>query len=780
MSDTTSLATVDVLTKVLPPAAFTDANLFSLAICRAVNLSLEHGNSDGSCVAYVHFSMIAGPHFGNYKAGFRFGRLGYELVEKRGLERFKARTYLWFGQFVIPWTKHVRAGRDLMRRPFEAANKTGDLIVAAYSCAALNTNLLAAGDPLPEVQREAENGLEFAQKARFGLVIDCITPHLGIIRTLRGPTPKFGSFDHEGFDELVFEQNLESQPVLALNECRYWIRKLQARFVFGDYASAVHASLRAQQLLWTSPSQFETAEYHFYGALSRATCCDSAFPDRHRQDFEALIAHHRQLEVWAENCPENFENRAALVGAEIARQEGRDFEAMRLYEEAIRSARANGFVHNEAVANELAARFYAARGFEQIAELYLRNARHCYLSWGADGKLSAGELVLDSRRTIGTSVEQLDLGTAIKASQAVSGEIVLENLIKTLMVIAVEHGGAERGLLILPGGEEHRIEAEARTGRDKVEVSLRQSLVMPSELPESLFRYVIRTQERVILDDATAQSLFSEDEYVRQRRPRSVLCLPLVKQGKLMGMLYLENNLAPGVFTPKRLAMLELLASQAAISLDHARVYAELARENSERKRAEEELRRSEAFLAQGQRISHTGSWRWQVATGAIYWSEEHFRIFEFDPETDKPSHALFMERIHPEDRASFEELLNRAVRDESDFENQYRIVLPDGSIKFLRSMGQALVNTAGELEFIGTVMDVTDLKRAEEMQVAIAREREMFAQQRATQFARANEALRGCLDTLASVPELDEFLGQSHGCHHGATRRCLFHSAIV
>jgi hypothetical protein len=137
------------------------------------------------------------------------------------------------------------------------------------------------------------------------------------------------------------------------------------------------------------------------------------------------------------------------------------------------------------------------------------------------------------------------------------------------------------------------------------------------------------------------------------------------------------------------------------------------------------------------------------------------FPNFWVDPETDKPSYALFMERIHPEDRASFEELVKRAVRDQSDFENQYRIVLPDGSIKFLRSVGQAIVSPAGELEFVGTVMDVTDLKGAEEMQVAIAREREMFAQQRATQFARANEALRGCLDTLASVPELDEFLGR-------------------
>jgi predicted ATPase len=242
MSDPISLATLDVLTKVLPPALFTDANLLSLVICRAINLSLEHGNSDGSCFAYVWLGIIAGPHFGNYKVGFRFGRLGYELVEKRGLKRFQARTYACFGYDVMPWTKHFRACRDLLRRAFEVANKTGDLTFAGYSCNNLNSNLLAAGDPLVEVQREAENGLAFAQKARFGHVIDLITAQLGLIRTLRGLTPKFGFFDDGQFDEVRFERHLASEPVLALPECWYWTRKLQARFFAGDYASAVGAS----------------------------------------------------------------------------------------------------------------------------------------------------------------------------------------------------------------------------------------------------------------------------------------------------------------------------------------------------------------------------------------------------------------------------------------------------------------------------------------------------------------------------------------------------------
>src|ERR1700682_1944089 len=247
---------------------------------------------------------------------------------------------------------------------------------------------------------------------------------------------------------------------------------------------------------------------------------------------------------------------------------------------------------------------------------------------------------------------------------------------------------------------------------------------------------------------------FQRTNMLVDRAPDLCSAWPLVKQAKLMGVLYLENKLAPRVFTPKRLAMLELLASQAAISLENAGLYADLQQENIIRKRAED-------FLARGERIGHTGSWGWHVATGLIYWSKEHFRIFDYDPETTKPSYSLFMERIHPEDRFSFEEILNRAVRDKSDYEYDYRIVLPDRSIKFLRSVGQALANPSGELEFIGTVMDITDLKRAEEMRAVMARERELFAQQRATELAKANEALRGCLDALASVPELDDFLGQ-------------------
>src|SRR5207237_10143038 len=191
-----------------------------------------------------------------------------------------------------------------------------------------------------------------------GRVVAIITAQLQLIRTLRGLTPAFGCFDEEQFDERRFEHDLASQADLALAECWYWIRKLQARVLAGDYRSAIEASSKARPLLWTSPSFFETAEYEFYGGLARAGFCNSIPSEEQPQHRTALSVHHRQLEIWATHCPENFESRAALVGAEIARIDGRVVDAMDLYEQAIRSARAIGFVHHEALANGLAARFY--------------------------------------------------------------------------------------------------------------------------------------------------------------------------------------------------------------------------------------------------------------------------------------------------------------------------------------------------------------------------------------------------------------------------------------
>jgi len=587
LSDPSSRATLNILTKLGVPAVATDINLAVLVNCRAVNLSLEHGNCEASCCAYVWLGAIARARFGDYRAGYRLGRIGYELLEKRRWNHFQALTHSLFGSAVMPWARPFRACRDVFRRAIEEANSIADVVIAASTGCHVNTNMLAAGDHLAEVERVAERHLEIALTARFGLAVAWIETQLGLIRTLRGVTWRFGCLDHGQFEEPAAEHRFAGNPNLQSVECVYWIRKLQARFFAGDYTAALECSSRAQRMpLSASGLDFEAAEYHFYSALARAAHCDFAAADERVQHLEALALHQRQLDIWAEHCPENFENRAALVGAEIARIKGRELVAERLYEAAIESARENGYVHVEALANELAARFYAARGFETISQAYLRNARYGYLRWGADGKvrqldhlhpqLRAEETSAARTGTIEAPLDQLDLATVIKVSQAVSGEMVLEKLLDAVMRTAMEHAGAERGLLIVPRSDELQIDAEATTRGEDVTVHLVDGAHAPAVLPESLVRYVMRTQEIVILDDASSQNAFSADPYIVQRRARSTLCLPLINQGKLIGILYLENNLTPHVFTPDRVTVLKVLASQAAISLENSRLYRDL------------------------------------------------------------------------------------------------------------------------------------------------------------------------------------------------------------
>ncbi|UFW51988.1 MULTISPECIES: trifunctional serine/threonine-protein kinase/ATP-binding protein/sensor histidine kinase [Bradyrhizobium] len=609
MSDPASLATMDVLTKLLPPALFTDMNLLSLTICRAVNLGLEWGHSDGSCVAYVQLGMVAGLQFGDYKSGFRFGELGYELVEQRGMSRFQAATYLIFGAHVVPWTRHFRAARDLLRRAFESAHRSGDLTYAAYSCSNLNGNLFQAGDPLVEVLSEAETGLAFARKMGFGFIEDIIAAQLGLFRTLRGLTPRFGSFDDEQFDELRIEEHFAANPNLWRAECIYWILKLRARFLAGDRASAVDILSKLQRRRWTPLTPAEAASYHFYAALSLAALPETIAAGHRRID--TIAAHHRQLRTWAENCPDNFEHCAALVGAEIARLEGRDSDAMRLYEHAVRSARTNGLAAEEGLAYELAANFYAARDYDAFANIYRWSARDAYARWGADGKvrqiddvyphLAENAPVLTATDTIGAPIGHLDLVAALKVSEAVSGEIVLEKLIDILMRTTIEHAGAERGLLILQRDAELRIRAEASTRGVQINVDLCDRPISQVEIPESLVLYAARTHESAILDDAAESGAFRADRYIQLKSARSILVIPLTKQGSLVALLYLENNLAKAVFTPARVALLKFLASEAATSLDNARLYRELQEREQRYREAQMELAHANRVAVMGQ-----------------------------------------------------------------------------------------------------------------------------------------------------------------------------------
>jgi PAS domain S-box-containing protein len=586
MTDPELQADAQVLAGLFLPAYYTDFRLSCLVSCRMVNVTLrglQHGICGAAAARFGGFGQILGPVFHHYAEGYRFAKLARDLVEKHGFIAQQARVYFQVGT-TAAWSQPLASAIDLLRRSFRSATETGAVGMACFSLDHIITCRFVRNDPLDAIWSESEKSLAFVRKAEFRDVAAVIVSQQRFIANMQGRTTTSSTFSDAQFDEAAFEAQLTG-TCNATTVCLHWILKLQARFLSGDYAEALAAADKARALLWASTAHIQRVDYYHYAALTIAALHESASADQQRAWHDLLMAHQEQMREWAENYPPTFGDKHALVSAEIARLEGRDMDAMRLYEGAILAARENEFIQNEGVALEVAARFYQTRGFGTSAHAFLQNARNCYLRWGAEGKVRQLDRLHPHLRehpvqaspaaTIGAPPEQLDVGAVVEASQAVSTEIVLDRLIETLMTIASEHAGAQRGLLVLMQGDTPLIEAAATTDQKSVMVTVRQEAVTPVAIPVSLLNTVIRIRQSVILDDAWAQNPFSADPYILEKRARSVLCLPLLKQTQLIGVLYLENNLASHVFTPARLSLLELLASQAAISLENARLYGE-------------------------------------------------------------------------------------------------------------------------------------------------------------------------------------------------------------
>jgi PAS domain S-box-containing protein len=711
MTDPISRAILDVIASFSFHICAASANkpFEVLIVCAAVHLNLEHGIHDAACYAFAHLGYLAAWRYDNFEAGFRFGQLGYGLVDRKGLRRFEALVCMIFSSVIMPWSKHVTSCRSVIRRTSDVAHSTHNRQIAVSNSSFLLSNLLLAGDPLVEVEREAEARLAFCRTSAFVDWTKAVSTQAALIRNLRGSTTQFGSLDDQHFDELQMESYFATQPHLLEAECWYWVRKLQVRFLAGDYAAAVDASSHAQALIWTSSSFLESADAHFYGALSHAESCDGASAEAYQQHFQALNAHQRQLDIWAEHCPDNFENRAALVGAEIARIQSRDLDAMRLYEKAIQSSRENGFVNNEALAYERASAFYRSRGFDQFADTYLRNARACYATWGADGKVRQLEALYpyltdeyppsDPTRTVLTPIEHFDLSAVLKVSQAVQGETNLETLITAVMRLALEHAGAQRGLLISPHGDAYRIDAEAKSSHESVAVDLRHTSLGVDDLPWSVFQYVLRTRERVLLQDASAESEFAPDEYLRKHRTRSLLCIPLVKQARLAGIIYLENNLTSGAFTPARMALLEVLASDAAVSLENARLYRDLQEGERESRLIVETI---PGFVAG---FSPVGEVEF-VNKGLIEYCGQGLEAMKLWSTNGT---------VHVDDLPHVVELFTRGITSGEPYDFDARIRGYDGIYRWFQIRGLPLRDMGGQIvRWYSLLVDIDDRKRAE------------------------------------------------------------------
>jgi PAS domain S-box-containing protein len=716
---------MEVFSGLLTPTGTSNHLLYCLIVLRMANISIEHGNTPESASAYsVLGGFVFGWRVGTFASADAFTQLALNLVTQAGFDRYAARVYAVVAGASGPWSRPLKECYDLAVRSTEMGYEQGGITYSSYAWAVGLSALLDSGRVLTDVQRQADKVLGVAHKLNFPLLIEFITVALGLIRALRGHSASFETFNAEGFDQEVYERRLEGSSHLWHALVRYRIRKLQLQFYAGNYSSCITLIEQLEPEI-NVLRVFEYAEYQFFSALSRAAWLSSHSGELAKAQFDAMLSSHKALADWSLRCPANFADRATLVEAEIARLEGRELDAERLYERAIRFSREHGSIQNQGLGNELAARFYLARGFDVIAETYLRNARTCYFRWEAFGKVGQLDKLhphiaddLGGRAVPGlvteTGLQHLDLSAVVQMHQAVSREIVLDRLIERLMVTVIEHAGAVRGLLLLQSAGNLQIAAEAVTDHAAVTVRQRHQVDLAGELPKSVLNYVMRTQEVIILDDALDPNPYSSDVYVRTARPRALMCLPLVKQKRIVGVLYLENNLSSHIFTPARLAVLQLLASQAVISIENAQLFLEVQEAKEQARRVSDELRRSFDMMP---------ALAWRAAPdGTFEFSNQQWHDYT-GISAEEARNGTWIRAFHPDDVDKVRVKWGHLSKFGTSGEFEARMRRFDGELRsFLVRVTPMRDEDGTIVKWHGTNTDIENLKRAEQAQEALAR----------------------------------------------------------
>jgi predicted ATPase/signal transduction histidine kinase len=699
MTDPDHRATMAVFSDLVSPALGVDLNLSNIVILAAVRLTLQHGISEECCYPLACAFSVFNIRYRDAELGFRLAQLGVALAERWPQFRLSGRTQMVFGQYVTPWVRPIRSGLPFIRRGLEIGLSTGDLSWATYSHSALTSVSLFCGDPLRDFCKDAEQGFAFARTWGFELLAALFSAYRDFALSLTGPNNSLEIPDP------AISWSLQSA-------CIHAVLQIQLHVFAGRHDAALRVAEPGEPFFRNIRAYVELVEYRFYTALSHAAVYDTSPPEQREVHIGGLRHHYRELTIRCAHAPDNFADRLTLLAAEIARIEGRELDAERLYEESIRLAREARFVQIEAIAAERAAQFYEARGIRTVVLSYLANARDCYQRWGADAKvrqlershphLPSSESVRIPLVVSDVPLQQLDVNALFKASRALSGEMELGTLIRTLMQVVVEQAAAERGILFLMGNDGPTAVAEAHLSTNGIDVTMSDADHRPIEFSQPVLNYVVRTRTSLNSADPVNKGLLATDPYLQQRRQVSLHCLPIVTQAKLVGVLYLENQVSVGTFTPQRAEVLDLLAAQAAISIENARLYAD--------------LQRSEAFLAEGQSISHTGSWSWDARSGKLLWSDEHYRIFGMEPCFGKaPSITRAFRMVHPEDRTALRGTVQSSIRNHDIFDCEFRLARLDG-VRHLHVVGRPTLDGSSRLKsYVGTTIDMSDYRRAQE-----------------------------------------------------------------
>ncbi|MEG4444070.1 AAA family ATPase [Microcoleus sp. AT9_B4] len=637
MTDPDKLVALRLLSSLFAITFFVATELFPLLVCKQVNLSVQYGNASGSPLGYAFYGFMLCGVIGDIEQGYKFGQLGLSLRSKLNAKEIK--TLQTANVCILHWKEHVNNLLESYRSVYFSGLEIGDLEYASASIFQYCNQSYLAGKQLTSIEIEIATYWDAIHKIKQERVLHHQEMVWQAVLNLMGKAENPCVLKGEAYDEQkMLPLHQSSNDLLALEFL--YSHKLQLCYRLDDYSQALENIAQLENYLPTTTGHIDSVLFHFYDSLVRLAIYADTPHSEQQGILDRVQANQEKMQKWAHHGPMNYLHKFYLVEAERHRVLDQKLEALEMYDKAIALAKENDYINEEALAHELAAKFYLEWGKEKLAKPYLIDAYYAYAKWGAKAKIdhleqrypqllapilqqertrhyptetthtssSESSLSNTNRTIIGStsSLELVDLPTVIKASQALSSEIELEQLLTTLMQVVVQNAGAQTGALILKEEGNWRINVHCTNGQD----CLLQSIpVEESEvIPLTLINYVKRTKETLVFDDASTQPRFASDPYTIQHQPHSLLCTPIGERGKMMGILYLENNLATGVFTGDRVAILNILCSQAAISLQNARLYQQSQEYAQKLEQSIQDLKQMQLQLVQGEKMSALGN----------------------------------------------------------------------------------------------------------------------------------------------------------------------------
>ncbi len=624
MTDPYKLAAMRILYRIGTSAYYKGANFLALIACRTLQISLRYGNTSYiAATGYAAFAIIQCGTMRDISNGYANGlvamKLQQRLVPKTGLPGCQ---YI-FANLIQPWKKHLDQSLPLLRQAYLNALEIGETEHAALALYSHNNLLLLLGRKLPQVAVEMAESREALEQ--IGQEIMTYRQRLAqqLVENLLHPPEDSTRFSGRHYNEEVvpsFHKDSGDQTTLF----QFYFMKLMQSFLLGQHQSALNTANKASGFLKSAISSTFLPYFYFFSSLTKIALFNESSPDKQRSFRKDIAQNQKKMRTWSNHAPMNYRHLYLLVEAERDRSIGKGRKAVDLYELAIKKAQDNGYVQIAALGYELAAGYYAAKGFEVISDSYLRQALFLYSEWGATTKTE--QLIALHPQLINTfttssnesrphqtaeesQLTSLDMMTMIKSSQALASEILFENVLETMLQIMIENAGAERGFLFL---EEEvicaaRIPGESEKGKVKIIAGKPNDALL---LPLSIINLVKRSRNKIVLEDAAANTEHGNDPYIIKNKTKSVICTPVVSQGEIICILFLENNLTSGAFSPRRVELLKHLSYQAAISLRNSTLYNELKktvqemdREIQSHKQTQQQLLHSEKLAAMG-RIS--------------------------------------------------------------------------------------------------------------------------------------------------------------------------------